>query len=508
MPTSIRNATHLAQLARRSGVRHGLLIAIGTGIVAIAGCSDPLTRIDNRIRQVIETRSASLGPDTLVASGEALTVESYISPTIDEKQPGTINPSVTQLSFDSPEQERTDRMVAARLEAFSANALGVGPLPDGTPAAEPLDLALADTFQLAQRTGPEFLFAEEDYILAAVAVLQQRHLFSPRFFNDTAVEVAGFGDAGNFNHALNIVNTLRVTRQLQTGGSLEASWIVSATEQLRDAVSRRYVQSSTLALSADIPLLRGAGRVASENLIQAERNLIYEARDFERTRRELLVSVAGDYFSLIQQQSAIENQLRQIEGLRLLEQQTAARVDAGRLRPFQQDLAANQVLNAEASLASLRERFILALDQFKIRLGIPVSTPLNILPIDFDVPEPDITQVAAANAALAYRLDLQTQRDRLDDDRRAIRNARNDLLPDFNLGGSVGVPTSGGSTGSPTDPTGGLSFDFDEFSYSASATLGLPLDREIERLALRAAIVDLQRAARQFDDFRDNLIVA
>jgi hypothetical protein len=40
-----------------------------------------------------------------------------------------------------------------------------------------------------------------------------------------------------------------------------------------------------------------------------------------------------------------------------------------------------------------------------------------------------------------------------------------------------------------------------------SATFGLPLDRRIEKLNLRSSIIGLERAARQFDDFRDNIII-
>jgi len=495
----VRSSTRPNDPARRP-VFAVLLAAL---VAALPACVDPLSRIDERTRRLIETRSAELGPSAIPAERDHLDPQQYQSRDMDEKTPATVNPAASELEFEMPAQERTDRLVARRLEAYAQNALGAGPDPDGAEPLDPLRLTLQDAFRLAQRTGPQFLRAEEDYILAAIAVLQERHLFSPRFFNDTSVELAGQGrgEDGQFDHAVDILNTLRVSQQLPTGGNLTAEWIVRATDQLRDVASGGYMQASDIVLSADIPLLRGAGPVARENLIQAERNLVFEARDFERTRRALLVTIADDYFSLLEQQSAIENQILQIEGLVQLEEQTSARVEAGRLRPFQAQLAANQVLTAEASLASLRESYILSLDQFKIRLGIPIERPIEILPLDFDLPEPRTSQAQAARDALRYRLDLQNERDQLDDERRDVRNARNALLPDLDLAGSVTLPTDIG------DPTGGLSFNPEDLSYAMSATFGLPLDRQIERLGLRAAIVDLERAARDFDDFRDNLLV-
>lgn len=442
-----------------------------------------------------------MGSNTLSPEPNSLPVDLLESPNMDAKSVPTKNPDADQLAFEPAAQQQTDQEIAERLRAYSASAQGDGPDPDGEEPLDPLEIALEDAWRLSQLTGFEFLRAEEDYLLSAIRVLQQRHLFSPRFFNDTSAELAGFGVNGNFQHAASVINTLRVTQRLPSGGNIEAAWIVRATDQLRERVSDGYVQSSRLALSADIPLLRGAGAVAREELIQAERNLIYQARAFERSRRELLVDIAQDYFNLIEQASRIENQVLQIEGLRRLEASTRAKVDAGRLRPFQQQLAANQVLRAEASLASARESYILALDRFKIRLGIPVERPLNVASFEIAVPQPAISQADAAMRALDYRLDLQNERDRLDDNRRAVRNARNDLLPELGIAGELGIPTDVG------DDTGGLSFDERDLDYSVALSLSLPLDREIERLNLRSQIIQLERAAREFDDFRDNVLV-
>ncbi|MFI4896369.1 MAG: TolC family protein, partial [Phycisphaerales bacterium JB059] len=104
--------------------------------------------------------------------------------------------------------------------------------------------------------------------------------------------------------------------------------------------------------------------------------------------------------------------------------------------------------------------------------------------------------------ALEYRLDLQNRRDRLDDQRRAVANARNELLPDLNLDASVSLPTD------PDEMNGGFSLDPDELDYSVGATFSLPLDRRIEKLGLRRAMIALERAQRTYDEFRDGVIIA
>jgi outer membrane protein TolC len=248
-------------------------------------------------------------------------------------------------------------------------------------------------------------------------------------------------------------------------------------------------------------LLRGGGDVAAEEVISAERELVYAARTFEEFRRSFLVNIAADYFALIQSRAAIANQERQLASLKNLEDRTAALVAAGRTAEFEKNIASNRVLSATSSLANLRESYILALDRFKIRLGLGPDEALELEAVDLNLPEPEVTPSAAVEAALAYRLDLQTRRDRLLDARRGVANARNATLPDLNVSGSVGSRTK------PSAREGGLVFETDDFTYSGGVTFGLPLDRENERLALRAAVIGLEQRTRELDQFRDNIVV-
>lgn len=362
-------------------------------------------------------------------------------------------------------------------------------------------LDLSDTFRVAQTSARELRSAEDEYLLTAIRLLIERHLWGPRFFNDTSATIAGFGDEGSFQHAASIVNTLRATQRLPYGGEVEAAWVVRATEQLREQATGRYTQSSELVLRGNIPLLRGAGQVAREDLIQAERELVYQARTFERFRRSFLVSIAGDYFDLVQSAAGIENQVVQIESLRRLEASTKARVEAGRLDAFQTGIATSRVLAGEARLRGQREVYTLQLDRFKVRLGYPPEKPIDLGEIDLTVPEPDISLDEATAIALSLRLDLQNQRDRVGDAWRAVDNRKNDLLPDLDLTGSVGLPTDS------DERVGSLSHDPDELTYSAGLLLSLPLDREAERLNLRSASVRLAQSRREYDRSRDNVIV-
>lgn len=457
----------------------------------LGGCAPTLEEVDREMAALAGARTTSLGgarpPVRDSRGGDAVPRGAGT-----DKAPPTRNPTASELRL-TPADEHRD--VEKRLAEYDRQSL------DAAADRPAVELDLEGAFKVSQTSARDYLSREEDYLVAAIGLLIEQHQWGPRLFNDTTFGVGGDGAQGRFDHTWDVINTLRATKKLPFGGEVEARWVTNWTEDLRQRASGRYVQGSEVGLGISLPLLRGSGTVAEESLIAAERGLIYEARGFERFRRDFLVQIASDYFSLLQQQAAIVNQERQLASLKKFAEGTAAQVAAGRKPEFQRAIADNEVLTATSGLASQRENFILAVDRFKVRLGLPVDRALTIKPLAIDLAEPEETLEGAAAAALEYRLDLQTARDRIDDARRAVANAKNQLLPDLNVRGDVGVPTSSGVG------VGGLGFDPDDLSWSASATLSLPLDRRAEALALRQQVIRLQQTERSYERDRDNVVI-
>lgn len=472
-------------------------------LATLAGCASE--SVDTRVNRLVRDASDRAGinrEQALSQSVEDQATRSIFGSEDDrvkaarQKQPGTVNPSIDQLRY-TPADE--NRQVSATLESYAERYGGTLQGPSNAPDA--VVLSIEESLRRAQRTSTEFLGAQEDYIISAIRLLQERHLWGPRLFNDTSLALSGSGDEGDYDHALDIVNTLRVNQRIPSGGSVEARWVWDATEQLRQTAGGRYRQSSELVLAANVPLLRGAGDVAQESLIQAERNLVYAAREFERFRREFMVEIATDYFDLLEARARIVNQQEQIRALDELVRSTEARVRAGSLQPFETDIARARLLSGEANLENLREFYILQQERFKIRLGMRPDDKIIISEEIPRIPEPSIDPEEAARIALEYRLDLQNRRDRVEDAWRAVANARNDLLPDLNLSGEVGVPTD------PDAREGGLAVSPEDLRYRAAMTLSLPLDREGERLQLRSQLILAERNQREYERSRDEVVV-
>ncbi|MFI4883303.1 MAG: TolC family protein [Phycisphaerales bacterium JB064] len=497
--------------------RAPLALPAAAALLVLAGCGG-MDRIDRRIDKLVLQRSAILGSDAAPAQREFPTgpVDDVDRGEQLEKNPETRNPDAQELFYVQADATRIEaNSVEARLNNYYTDALGTtidaqytDPDEAGEDAAEgqpiPANVMVLDleaVLAQAQQTGREFLDAQEDYILAAIALLRERHLWGPRFFNDTTLQVAGQGDDGAYDSAATLINELRLTQRLPSGGDVAARWIVNATEQLRSSATEDYRQSSQLVLEGDIPLLRGAGSVAREDLIQAERDLVYAARDFEAFRRDYVVDIASQYFNLLQTAASIRNQQEQLESLRKTLERQIERQKAGEIALFEVSITESSVLSANNRLQSAFENYVVSLDTFKIRLGLEPATPVALAPLTLELNDPVATPTEAAQLALLYRLDLQTTRDRVLDARRGVHNARNNLLPDLDAFAELGLPTD------PDEREGGLAFDPDSMRYLAGLRFSLPLDREIERLGLRSSQIALERSLRNFERARDQVVV-
>ena len=489
MPRS--NPGHSASISIRPGVvvnvGHFAVLCAGlTSLTALTGCRSD-TALDAQINRLTSTQSILLGRQTLAPVERFDDPKGIDRPGMDERHPPSVNPDAEELLFPV---SRSDVDVARTLDRYKSLDAGAT-----------MSIDLKEAFRIAQRNSREYLTAEEEYTLASISLLIERHQWGPRFFGTTTLGVSG--DAtGSSDIPLNIINELLVTKRLQSGGSIEARAIWNATEQLRTTATEDYVQSTAIVLSGDVPLLRGAGPTARESLIQSERNLVYAARNFERFRRSFHVSIARDYFSLVNQLNSIANTEKSIESLKRSFDRTTALVKAGRTRSFEVQQVEASVLQRQATLINQRESYVVALDRFKIRLGIPMSTSIEIVPSTLDLPVPDVTPTQASMLAINYRLDLQNRRDQLNDFRRAVRNRRNDLLPDLDLNAAVTFNTDDGRN------VGGFRFDPSDTMYNAGVTFGFPLDRKIERLNLRSSLIAMNRALRDFEEFRDNVILS
>ncbi len=369
---------------------------------------------------------------------------------------------------------------------------------------------LTDALAYAQRHRREYQSQKEDLFLATLSLTLERHLWTPQFQASFLTVYGNYGEIRDFDQAMRFVANLAASQRLPWGGELTAAMVNTLIRDVKKTITAS--ETGQISLGLRVPLLRGAGPyVAREELIQLERELTYAVRDFERFRRQQLVSVASTYFSLLgAKQQALDavtsvqrayDDLLRAQALQSADESTL--LDTGR--------AEQRFLTERNRLAVARESFRAAADRFKIFIGMSVDEPLGIddlesiaeieqqiaagaYPLLVSPPAAD-DERRAVEVAIGERLDLLTLRERVEDSRRGVALARNSLLPDLDWNSSLLYDT-------PAERYNSVAFEQDRATWRSELLLSMN-DRFADRTRLRAAVIDVSRAQRSLREQED-----
>lgn len=490
-----------------------VLLGGALALLATTGCEQYDRQTDARVKALIATRQREAldretPPDIPVQRGwprPGPDAYEYAPHATTPKVPAGFEPLTSQPASQPTTQPASVPASAPAVPATLSTTLPATQ-PASAPAAAPREqlFTLTDALAYALRQRREYQTAKESLYLTALGLTLERHLWTPIFASELKTVYGNYGEATNFDQAMRFVADLDVSQRLPYGGEFTAKALAKLIRDVGKSITAE--ESGEVQLGLRVPLLRGAGHVAQEDLVQLERDLTYAVRTFERFRLRQLVIVAQNYFDLLRvKQNVIDNE-------RSL---ARARVDYARARDMEvlrkggsklDTMRAKQrMLNAANTLAVARESFRSRADQFKLTIGMPVEEPLdqeNLEDIEtierrvkagqytFLVPPPALhNERAAVAVAHERRLELLTSRDQVEDARRGVAISRNALLPDLDWNSNVTFFS---------DPehynVGAL--DFNQTNWRTEIVLGLPLERTAERNALRRSMISVRAAQR------------
>ncbi|MSR69640.1 MAG: TolC family protein [Phycisphaerales bacterium] len=483
--TDVRTSSNYWRFNAKTSRRWSYVAITVISTIILASCEQQrFAVIDRETEERLRNASESIGEPSSVPSikksESRYPGQNFTPDTPGLNEPPTVNPPPETLKYEGRKRaiidaDKTIREVMTKVEP--------------PPNAE--RLTLAKSVQYGINNSLEYRIAEEQYLLIALDLLIQQHVWSPRVFDTITPRVQGLGINGTQSTALQLVNDLSLRQKLPYGGEISATILAQASAQLNDAVETGQANSLDIALNLSIPLLRGAGLVAQEGLIQAKRNMIYGARSFEDFRRRFYIAITSDFHELVVQQQVIANTRNQIDRLRLIIEREDALVQSGRQVAFQADLAKQRALFVIDRLSALEELYKFAVDRFKLRIGYDTEAPVLIDPEMLDLDPPVVDSARAVVSAFEWRLDLQNTRDQVADAKRQVDNARNAVLPGANLVASASMLKN-------PDFFNGIQLD-DSFSdYTVGMQIDLPLDRTIEEVNVRKAQVRLEQLDRAF----------
>lgn len=291
---------------------------------------------------------------------------------------------------------------------------------------------------------------------------------------------------------------------LKGGGAIALNLTNNLTRFLTGDTSQ--LRSSALIGSFTQPLLRDFGRaIETENLMQAERDLLYQLRDFTRFRKQFAVRIASLYYSVLLGRETARNNYAGLNANQLSLEREQAFQQEGLRTLLQVGRLEQSALQADLRWTSSITRYKRALDDFKILLGLSADDNIVLddnemqLLTETGMSIPDVSLDQAIELAVQTRLDLYTELDRVQDAARRVDVAANALLPalDFSLVAAV-----------PDSPGGSLDeLDFENAVYTAGLNLDLPLDTKLERNDYRRALIDYEAATRNYLLSKDTVVL-
>lgn len=296
---------------------------------------------------------------------------------------------------------------------------GEGPTGNGEVPQAYL-ITLEQAVELALFNSREFQDRRESLYLTALPVTLQRFNFLPQFyateqvFREWAASRSTLGKQNRWvaNTGFGPRSGLGFTQLFSTGALLTLQ-LANRTVVNLTGDPRHTISESTLILDLSQPLLQAGGRaVTLEPLTQAERDLVYELRNYARFHREFYVAIAVGspirtavggigvagvdlgvrgqaafvgYYPTIQRLAVVENNRANVESFARLLRFYQAYVIGGSVSQLQVDQIEQQLLDSRAQLLQSEVLYQDSLDQFKLQLGLPTNLPLEL---DFGPLEP------------------------------------------------------------------------------------------------------------------------
>jgi len=379
------------------------------------------------------------------------------------------------------------------IEQDQADPLAGLPLTEPEPLADleqppSVKLTLPQCIEIAGRNNRDYQSERENLYLSALNLTAARNEWGAIIGGELSTEYTKsdgdetVGGGSSFSLSKMFADGTRF------GVTLSTDLLMHLVRNPREAAS------SLISVTLTKPLWRGARkRIAQENLLQAERDVVYSVRSFARYRKTFAVRIASSFYRTLQGRDSVINAWNNYQNLITARERTEMMAEAGRLPEFQVDQARQNELRAKDRYVRAVQSYQQSLDEFKIKLGLPTDAPIRLDTSELDrlrargIIHPDVSAEQAVELALKARLDLATTRDQVADAGRKVVVAENGLAPDIDLVMTSSVPTGDNRPGG---------FRTDLGTHTAGIDVELPLERTDERNTYRRALITLERSKR------------
>ncbi|MCK5472700.1 MAG: TolC family protein, partial [Planctomycetes bacterium] len=343
---------------------------------------------------------------------------------------------------------------------------------------------------------------KEEMYLRAMDLILSRHAFAPHLagiVSEQYLEENGFEQlttTAGFGFEQLLAGGTRIS------AAIAAGWLDIITGNAQGGLA------TILIATVSQPLLaRSQYKIALENLTQAERDVLYQLRIFNRFRRTFVVEVVTKYYVTLQLSDTMKNARNNYEVLCNVYEKAEKLSDAGRIARFEFDQIEQDKLNAKDTWIQDARDYKQSLDELKFQLAISPDAMLILDVNELDAiasaaeaNELNFSESQALEAALSCRLDLANSADAVIDGRRKVTVAAEQLGMELTLTASTDFSTERktGFDALSTLERGGVQI---------GADLDFGLDRTAEQDAYRRALITLNQSRRNYAELADLIIL-
>lgn len=360
-------------------------------------------------------------------------------------------------------------------------------------------LSIEAALSLAVTNSRDYQARKETLYQAALNLSDARYQYKPIF--DAGGELTRDA-AGNKSSSAD--GKFSISQLLLTGGRLSAS-LANGVLRYYTGDPRRSV-FSTISVDLVQPILRGFGwnNPDIETLKQTERNVIYAVRNYSFYQNQFALQIVNDYIGLLAQKDTIRNRYTNFLGRVQASRRLEAR--AGYFEKLADVAQARQAeLTAKNNYVNALANYRNSLDQFKIRLGLPLGEQIFLDDTALDDVEKRGLVPAPMNSDAAYRMAVQRQLpllnaiDRFEDSKRKVRIGKDQLRTDLK------VVTGASYDFNWNQPDDYTRLNADKIAWDAQLQLNLPLDRMRERNSYRRTLMAFETELRSLTFTLDTL---
>lgn len=405
-----------------------------------------------------------------------------------------------------PSQERTDAV------STTGPALGTEPV---------VRMSLQEAVHRAVANNHEVRVAGYQPAIDTTRITEAEAQFDPRFFTNFEFDHKNelTGGAFVFQPGLTPATSTTVFSNVAYSDTFKAQTGIKqqlengAQVQLQYEVDNTYLKprqfllnpfyTNELSLQITQPLLRDFGNDVNRARIVINRDTQkISMLDFRKAVEQNVSDIEKVYWQMVEAERNVRDEEQQLalteSTYQLLYERFQRRVDVTDLQLAQTQ---SSIESRRAALIQSKTDLRKLSDQLKQLMSdpeFPVSSAVIILPASQPLEEPvrfDFED--QVNTAMENRLELGQQELKIDQADVTIGVARNNLLPQLNLVGSVGVQGLGGNEGDALSKQA----DFDHLDYAIGLQLEIPLGNRAARAIWKRTLLQRMQAIEQYQAF-------